>query len=154
IFAWFLRLLPIACAVIGWRVAHFLGLLLGLLVGYMLKIAIGVCVFYCCRVSQHKQGKQAMALLPDERLIAIANDPLSRDLGWAMGELQKRGIKARPSLDSVCDLLTSPLSNRRAYGLSLLFGLYPEIFAKIGKGCSSDDPPEIWRGRLEAIRLG
>jgi len=65
-------------------------------------------------------------------------------------ELEKRGVEARPSFAAVCELLTAPDPNLRGQGMSLMFALYPEAFARIGKGASSADSPEVWRERLAA----
>jgi hypothetical protein len=48
-------------------------------------------------------------------------------------------------------MMTSADSNRRSLGLSFLNALYPSVFEKIPQGTSSADPPEIWRGRIEAL---
>src|SRR5439155_1818011 len=101
-----------------------------------------------------RRQRREMADLPTERLKELAFDPTSREMPFAMGELKNRGIDARPSLESVCELLVSQEHNRRALGISLLFGLYPAVFAKIGHDASSTDSPEVWRGRLAAMLDG
>jgi hypothetical protein len=92
-----------------------------------------------------------VAALTTEQLEKIASDPTSPDLGFAIAELSRRGTSAQPSLESLFELITSADSNRRGLGLSLLFALYPSVFEKIPLGTSSADPPEIWRGRIEAL---
>jgi hypothetical protein len=93
-----------------------------------------------------------MRTLSTEQLRDIAADPMSRDLGFAIGELDRRGIEARPSLESLLALLTSPNSNRRGLGLSLLAGCYPSVVEQFGLGCSSADAPEVWQARIAALR--
>ena len=85
------------------------------------------------------------------RLTEHATDPTSRDMGFAMGELEKRGVEARPSFAAVCEVLTAPDPNLHGHGMSLMFALYPDAFARISKGASSADPPDVWRDRLAAL---
>ena len=151
---WLFRLLPIALGVVGWRVAHWFGMLVGLFVGAILAIAFWLGSYYLAASAGLRRQRREMADLATERLKELAVDPTSREMPFAMGELKNRGIDARPSLESVCELLVSPQHNRRALGISLLFGLYPKVFAKIGDDASSTDPPEVWRDRLAAALDG
>jgi hypothetical protein len=154
IYGWLLRLLPIALAALGWRIDHWVGMFAGVLLGCILALVIWGSVYYCLLSARLKRQMQNAAKLPTERLIELAEDPTSREMAFAMGELQKRGIDARPTRQSLCELLTSPQSNRRGLGMSLLFGMYPDFWAKISEGSSSGDPPEVWRSRLAAVRDG
>src|SRR5262249_31324538 len=89
--------------------------------------------------------------LSTEQLCTIAGDPTSPDLGFALIELDRRGVEARPSLESVLALLTSSQSNRRGLGVSLLHALYPSVAAKLPRGSSNADGPDVWRGRITGL---
>jgi len=149
-----LRLLPIAGGVVGWYEARWIGMFAGLCLGAVLAVAVWMILYTMSAKRRIGRQRREMAELSTERLKEIAADPSNRALGFAMGELKNRGIDARPSLDSVCALLTSAEQGRRVQGMTTLFGLYPEVFAKIGEDASSDDSPEVWRARLAGIREG
>jgi uncharacterized membrane protein YccC len=152
IYGWLLRLLPIGLGVVGWYSSRWFGMFVGVFAGCILAVAVWVSVLYISlsvRMTRRMREVEAMA---SERLTEVAADPTSRDLGFAIGELEKRGIKTRPSLASVCELLMSPDSNRRGLGMSLMFGFYPKVWAQIAEDSSSDDPPDVWRKRLAALR--
>ena len=105
---------------------------------------------------EHSSGRGAssacgVAALPTERLREIAADPIDPDLGFAIGELERRGIEEKPSLQSLFGLLTSANSNRRGYGMSLLMALYPEVWSKVAVDSSNLDAPEVWRSRIAAL---
>ena len=130
------------------------GMLIGLLVGSVLAIALWLLIYTIMGKRRIRAQMGEMAGLCTERLKELAADPMSPQVGWAMGELKERGIIVRPSLESVCALLTSAEYARRVRGMTTLFGLYPEVFAKIDKDASSTDSPEVWRARLAAILEG
>jgi hypothetical protein len=154
IHGWFLRLLPVALAVAGWHIARWMGVLAGGLIGCVTAIVIWGFVYYVALSTRLKRRLRNTAELPTERLLQLAVDPTAQNMAFAISALQKRGIDARPSLESLCELLTSPESNRRSLGMGLLFGMYPDFWAKIAKGLSSSDSPEVWRTRLVAVRDG
>jgi hypothetical protein len=154
---WLVWLTPILGAVIGWLVAGWLGGLVGLVAGLLAWLALLVLwvVAYGVAFSRYlDRRRECMRRLSNEQLRQIASDPISRDLGFAIGELDRRGIDARPSLESLLALLTSSDSCRRGRGLSLLHGLYPSVLGQFGMGCSSADAPEVWRARVAALRDG
>ncbi len=72
-------------------------------------------------------------------------------MGFAISELDRRGIVALPSLESILDLVQSPDSNQRGRAIGLLGAIYPTIFARLPKGSSNLDTPEVWRDRLRAM---
>jgi hypothetical protein len=47
--------------------------------------------------------------------------------------------------------LTSPDTGRHILGMTLIFGIYLEVMAKIGQGSSSPNPPEVGRARIAAL---
>jgi hypothetical protein len=154
IYGWFLRLLPVALAVVGWHIARWMGMLAGALIGCVAAIAIWGFLYYVAVSTRLKRRLRDTAELSTERLLQLAVDPTAPNMAFAMSELKKRGIDARPSLESLCELLISPESNRRGLGMGLLFGMYPDFWAKIATGSSSNDSPEVWRSRLAAVRDG
>jgi hypothetical protein len=145
-----LRLTPIVLCVFGWYLAHWLGAIIGFVIGCPLALII----YYFLRKSQIQKRKLEISGLSDEQLKAIAVDPASRDLGHAIAELERRGIKnIRPSMESLFELLASPNTNRRALGYSYLSIMYPTAFAKIAKtDSSSSDAPEVWRERIAVFK--
>jgi hypothetical protein len=145
-----LRLMPIVLCVIGWYLAHWLGAIIGFVIGCPLALI----TYYFLRKSQIRKRKLEISSYSDEQLKTIAVDPASRDLGYAIAELERRGIEnIRPSMDSLFELLTSPNANRRALGFSYLSIMYPTASAKIVKeGSSSSDAPEVWRERITAFK--
>jgi hypothetical protein len=88
---------------------------------------------------------------PTDQLLIIAAEPTSPDLGIALMELDRRGLAARPSLQSLFPLLTSSDSNRRGLGMTLLHALYPSVFARLPSNVSNADGPDVWRARLAAL---
>jgi hypothetical protein len=145
-----LRMVPIALGALGWYLAHWFGAIIGFAIGFPLALII----YYFQRKNQIQKRKLEISGYSDEQLKAIAVDPTSCDLGYAIAELERRGIKnIRPSIDSLFELLTSPNANRRALGFSYLSIMYPPAFAKMVKeGSSSSDAPEIWRERITTFK--
>jgi hypothetical protein len=145
-----LRIVLIVLCALGWYLAHWFGAIIGFVIGFPLALII----YYFLRKNQIKNRKLEISRLSDEQLKTIAVDPTSRDLGYAIAELERRGIKnIRPSMDSLFELLTSPNANRRALGFSYLSIMYPTAFAKIAKkDSSSGDAPEVWRERITAFK--
>jgi hypothetical protein len=139
------RLLPIILCAFGWYLARWFGALVGFVIGCLLALITWVTTYYFLRKTQIQKRRLEISGLSDEQLKAIAVDPTSRDLGYAIAELERRGLKnIRPSMKSLLDLLTSPNANRRALGYSYLGIMYPTAFTKIAKeDSSSSDAPEV-----------
>jgi hypothetical protein len=110
--------------------------------------AIGHYIVVRARIRRRVQSASKLSV---EQLYRITEDPTSPDLGFALSELDRRGIEARPSLESVLALLTSSHSNRRGLGLSLLHALYPSVAAKLPRESSNADGPDVWRERLNGL---
>lgn len=145
-----LRFVPIVLCALGWYLAHWFGAIIGFVIGFPLALTI----YYFLRKNQIRNRKLEISSLSDEQLKAIAVDPASRDLGYAIAELEYRGIKnIRPAMESLFELLTSPNPNRRALGYSYLSIMYPTAFAKIAeKDSSSSDTPEVWQKRITIFK--
>jgi hypothetical protein len=145
------RLIPVLCCWLGWRFGGWLGAAAGAAVGCGAAIIIWGAIYYqTVRVSLQRR-QRAVSALATEWLREIAADPTSRDLGFAIGELARRGFEAGPSLESLFGLLTSADSNRRGHGMSLLMALYPHVWSKIPLGSSNMDTVEVWRSRIAAL---
>jgi len=147
------RLIVVILASLGWYLDHSRGAAIGFVVGCAIGLVSWVVIYYYLRKSQLQKRSQEISGLSDEQLKKIATNPANHDIGLAIGELERRGIKnIRPSLETLFDLLTSPDANRRALAFSQLFAIYPATFAKVAKvGSSSSDAPEVWRERISAL---
>ncbi|HXI73113.1 MAG TPA: hypothetical protein VNN22_22465 [Verrucomicrobiae bacterium] len=148
------RLIVVILAGLGWHWGHWPGAITGFGIGCAIGLFSWMAIYYFLRKKQLQQRSQEISGLSDEQLKKIAADPANRDIGFAIGELERRGIKnIRPTVQSLFDLLTSDNANKRALGFSQLFAIYPDTFAKIVKeGSSSSDAPEVWRERISALR--
>ena len=138
-------------AIFGWIVGGWLGVLLGLFAGAIAWTIVWAIAHYIVARARVQRRVEGAAKLSTEQLCRIAEVPTSPDLGFALSELDRRGIEARPSLDSVLALLTSSHSNRRGLGLTLLHALYPSVAAKLPRGSSNADGPDVWRERLAGL---
>ena len=147
----------VAAAVIGAAVRGWAGALL-----FPFAIAFGaVCVIagmYALRVlayfwlGHHRfwgiWGR--VSQLPTDELRAIAAAPAHPLYGLAVGALSMRGIETKPPEKRLLlDMLVSPDPRTRGQAVHLLVVHYPEI--RFPQGCSSADPPEVWRGRIEEM---
>lgn len=140
-------------AVIGWLSAGWFGLVVGLLTGPVGWMVLWALKCYVAVRSRLQRQLRRMSELSTDELCRIAKEPTSPDLGIALMELDRRGVDApSPSLESLLALLTSSDSNRRGLGMSLLVAFYPSVISVLPEGCSNQEPPEIWRERIAAIR--
>ena len=147
------RLIPVGLCILGWYTAHLLGAIIGFIVGCLLGFVAWATAYYFLNLADMRKRRSDMCSLSDEQLKAIATNPTAAGMGFAMMELESRGIKdIHPSVESLLELLVSPNANTRALGYGLLGPLYPDISAKIaGEGTSSIDAPEVWRERIAAL---
>jgi hypothetical protein len=146
-----LRLIPVLCCWLGWRFGGWVGAVAGAAVGCGAAIIIWGAIYYQTGLVSLQRRQRAVSALATERLREIAADPTSRDLGFAIGELARRGVEAGPSLESLFDLLRSADSDRRGQGMSLLMALYPQVGSKLPLGSSNMDTVEVWRTRIAAL---
>lgn len=143
----------VTCGIVGWHIAHWVGLIIGLVLGIPLALVSWCGIYYVAVRVDLKQRRHAMSLTATEDLKKIVSDPSSGNLGFAMEELRRRGIKSRPSLDAMCELLVSDDSRRRGLAMSLFSAIYPELWSRcVVTGWSNMDSPEIWKSRVAIIR--
>ena len=138
-------------AFFGWLVAGWLGAVLGFATGPVAWTVVWAIGYYIVVGTRTRRRLDTVRHLSTEQLCRIAEEPTSPNLGFALGELERRGVEAHPSLESLLALLTSSQSNRRGLGLSLLLALYPSAAAKLPPGSSNADGPDVWRERLAGL---
>lgn len=138
-------------AIFGWLAGGWLGAVLGFIVGPVAWTVLWAIGHYIVLRTRLRRRLEKVSKLSTEQLCRIAEEPTSPDLGFALSELDRRGIEARPSLESLLALLASSHSNRRGLGLSLLHSFYPSVAAKLPRGSSNMDGPDIWRQRLAGL---
>lgn len=120
-------------------------LVLGIL-GLVLDVVVSV-----CRVRTRTRRIEArLRLLPDEQLCELMRTPTHPDSQFAMIELMRRGVEARPTKEQVFSMLTSGNSNQCIDAMTILEVFYPEL--SIPEGASNIDPPEMWQPRVQAMR--
>jgi hypothetical protein len=147
------RLIPIALSIVGWNLARWTGAAIGFFIGCLIAVVSWAIAYYHLRKMQRRKRMAEISALSDEQLKKIAVDPTSRDFGYAIPELNRRGINIRPSVETLFELLTSSNPNRRAIGYSNLAIMYPTTFEKVAKqDSSSADTPEVWRERIAAFK--
>ena len=146
-----LWLTPFACCMLGWRFGGCLGAIAGVAVGCIFAIVAWGAMYFQTRRRELQRRQRAVSALSTETLREIAADPTLPDLCFAIGELDRRGVEAGPSLQSLFSLLTSANSNHRGLGLSLLMAFYPQVWSKIPVGSSNMDAAEVWRSRIAAL---
>ncbi len=147
-----LRITPVVFGLLGWRFGGWLGAVAGVFFGCGAAVAAWVVIYYFTFQRRLQRRRDRVAQLANDLLLEIAANPASPDLGFAIGELARRGVEAVPPLSSLFELLTSADSNRRGLGMSLMMALYPQVWSKVSLGSSNLDAPEVWRSRLEAFQ--
>jgi hypothetical protein len=90
--------------------------------------------------------------LSNDQLIEIMRTPTHRDSQFALVELMKRGVDARPTKEQLFGMLTSGNPNLCGTAMTNLGMFYPEF--SLPEGSSNLDPPEVWRTRIEAFQDG
>jgi hypothetical protein len=155
--SWLLRYLPrlmiIMSAVVGWFLGHWSGVAIGFFIGCAIGVLAWAAIYFVLAKSRRTKRFSEIASLSDEDLKKIGVDPTHHDFGYAIMELDRRGITVRPSIKTLFELLLSPNPNRRAIGYSNLGIMYPKVFKKfVGEGTSSSDSPEVWQQRITAFK--
>jgi hypothetical protein len=94
--------------------------------------------------------KNRLSPLSNEQLTEIMRTPTHPDSQFALVELMKRGVDAKPTKDQLFDMLTS--GNPRLCGTAMthLGIFYPEL--TLPEGSSNLDSPEVWRSRVDEFR--
>lgn len=90
--------------------------------------------------------------LPDDQLIEIMRTPTHPDSQFALVELMRRGVNARPTKDQLFGMLTSGNPGLCGTAMTNLGMFYPEF--SLPEGSSNLDPPEVWRSRIDAFQRG
>jgi hypothetical protein len=85
-----------------------------------------------------------------EQLREIMQTPTHPDSQFALAELMRRGVDARPSKEQLFGMLTSGNPTLCGHAMANLQVFYPEL--SLPDGASNLDPPELWRPRVEAFR--
>jgi len=137
-----LRLIPIGLGFAGWHFAGWLGAIGGFFIGCFAAVGLWATGYSIGFNKRLRKQREEMSKLSIEQLQTIATDPMAKNMAAAMSELDRRGIEARPSLESIFQLLTSSDGRQRGMALTLLT-LYPAAFSKIQDGWSSNDAPEF-----------
>lgn len=125
---------------------------------------IGICTFVVIagialfifrvyrRTKSRLDGIQArLGPLSEEQLLEIMRTPTHPDSQFALVELRRRGVDARPTKDQLFGMLTSGNPSLCAHAMANLQVFYPEFV--IPNGASNQDPPQMWKARIEAFRL-
>lgn len=152
------RLLPwaiiIGLTVLGWRWGGWLGLIGGAVVGLVLAVVTWFACYYLAISRRLRRRHIEVSKLSTDALKEIAADLTSSDLGIAMGELAKRGIDARPPVESLCSLFLAKDSNRRGLGMGLFMATYPKLWERfaVAERWSNMDPLVVWEERVRRIR--
>ena len=94
--------------------------------------------------------QERLGPLSDEQLFEIMRTPTHRDSQFALVELRRRGVDARPTKDQLFGMLTSGNPTLCAHAMANLQVFYPELV--IPNGASNQDPPEMWKSRVEEFR--
>jgi hypothetical protein len=88
--------------------------------------------------------------LSTEQLREIMQTPTHPDSQFALAELMRRGVDARPSREQLFGMLTSGNPTLCGHAMANLQVFYPELC--LPDGVSNLDPPELWQPRVEAFR--
>lgn len=88
--------------------------------------------------------------LSNEQLTEIMRTPKHPDSQFALVELMKRGVDARPTKEQLFGMLTSGNPKLCGDAMANLQMFYPEVV--IPEGASNLDTAELWRSRVEVLR--
>ena len=113
---------------------------------FILRIVLGVCHF---KARLHRM-RERMRLLSEEQLAEIMRTPTHPDSQFALAELMRRGVDARPTKDQLFGMLASGNPVLCGHAMANLQIFYPKLV--IPDGASNRDSPELWRSRIEAFQ--
>ncbi len=88
--------------------------------------------------------------LSNEQLTEIMRTPKHPDSQFALVELMKRGVDARPTKEQLFGMLTSGNPKLCGDAIANLQIFYPEVV--IPEGASNLDTVEVWQSRVEVLR--
>jgi hypothetical protein len=149
-YRWAAWLAPVVFAVVGWIVWWWPGIALGFVVGSLISLTFWTVGYYKMRSRRLRDQLNRIRAVDTEQLMEIARDLLHPDFSMALSELDRRGVCATPSRDSILALLTSNDGRIRGLGMCYLSAFYPQI--QLPQGCSNMDPPDVWQERVASIQ--
>lgn len=88
--------------------------------------------------------------LSTEQVREIMQTPTHPDSQFALAELMRRGVDARPSKEQLFSMLTSGNPTLCGHAMANLQVFYPELY--LPDGASNLDSPELWQPRVEVFR--
>jgi hypothetical protein len=113
---------------------------------FILRIVLGVRRFKV----RLNDMRERMRLLSKEQLAEIMRTPTHPDSQFALAELMRRGVDARPTKDQLFGMLTSGNPVLCGHAMANLQIFYPKLV--IPNGASNQDSPELWRSRIEEFQ--
>jgi hypothetical protein len=124
-------------------------------VGLCALVVIAFIVLFILRVICRTRSRldrihARLGPLSDEQLREIMRTPTHTDSQFALAELMRRGVDARPTKDQLFGMLTSGNSVLCGHAMANLQIFYPELV--VPDGASNLDPPELWQSRIEVFR--
>jgi hypothetical protein len=123
-----------------------------LLIGIALFL-IDVFVTLIRKFAEASRIKARVRPLSNEQLRELCDSPSHRDSAFAMVELMRRGLDARPPREQLFSMFTSGNSVKCGQAMGYVHMFYPELLrALMPMGSSNLDPPEVWRARVAAVR--
>jgi hypothetical protein len=93
---------------------------------------------------------ERMGALPTEQLRELMQTPTHPDSQFALAELMRRGLDARPSKEQLFGMLTSGNPTLCGHAMANLQVFYPEL--SLPEGVSNLDSPDMWKLHVEAFR--
>jgi hypothetical protein len=140
-------------ALVGFALQGWGGIFAG--VGLCALVAIAIIALFILRVIRRTRLRldsiqQRLGALSDDQLFEIMRTPTHPDSQFALAELMRRGVDARPTKDQLFGMLTSGNSVLCGHAMANLQVFYPELV--IPNGASNLDPPDLWRSRIEVFR--
>jgi hypothetical protein len=139
-------------AVQGWGGFFLWPLALGALV-----VVLGLVWFVLALVVRVRRRRMYMRSLgarlrplTTEQLTELMRTPTHPDSQFALAELMRRGVAARPTKDQLFGMLTSGNHVLCGHAMANLQIFYPEL--SLPTGASNLDPPELWKTRIDAFQ--
>ena len=132
-----------------WIIIIFAAALLIVLVGIAWFI-LGVVVRIRRTRGHMRMIQERLRPLSNEQLTEIMRTPKHPDSQFALVELMKRGVNARPTKEQLFGMLTSGNPKLCGDAMANLQIFYPEVV--IPEGASNLDAPELWQSRVESLR--
>jgi hypothetical protein len=90
--------------------------------------------------------------LSTDDLQGLMQTPKHPDSQFALAELMRRGVDARPTKEQLFSMLTSGDPWLCMHAMTNLEVFYPEL--PIPEGATNLDAPDVWQARVELLRGG